>query len=150
MKPKKTSVSQVNVFTMDHLHSRLGEFGMIDAGSEVFVMKIDVESFEHEVLKGSARLLEKHAIKFIIYELGGTPRSAVPDFMEKFGYKCFLQFPDMLIPMSSNFWWYERLDHETGEWANALCSVPESKEFRMLWYMYHANDNMLMRALDVV
>merc|ERR1712032_456348 len=46
----------VDVYTLDYLHNKLGEFKALKEGSDIFVMKIDVESHEYDVLVGSRGL----------------------------------------------------------------------------------------------
>jgi FkbM family methyltransferase len=57
------------------------------------VLKVDVEGYEAEVLKGAEALLEQHAIRSIVCELNdsllrraGTSRSAVFSYLGEYGY----------------------------------------------------------------
>ena len=59
---------------------------------QVSVLKIDVEGFEHEVIKGAAKLLTEQRVDLLVVELGVEPEGYYifyPDFaarMRDFGY----------------------------------------------------------------
>jgi FkbM family methyltransferase len=71
----------------------LETYASAHAVTSIDVLKVDVEGYEAEVLKGAEALLERHAIRFIVCELNesllkraGTSRSAVVSYLCEHGY----------------------------------------------------------------
>ena len=82
-------------------------------------LKIDTEGSEFDILKGASELLQRHAIKIIQFEYGGTYPSAniklhdVYTFLRNFGYQVFHILPNKLIHIS--------------DWTNTLENYRYSK-----------------------
>lgn len=58
-------------------------------GKSIDVLKIDVEGFELEALKGAIGLLSHHLITHIVFEDLYVSDSHVPDFLRKYGYDIY-------------------------------------------------------------
>lgn len=80
---------QVTVETINH-------FCANEKIPRIDLLKVDVEGFDLEVLKGSEELLHNHAIGFILVECGFTPGDgrhvlfdSIRDYLLPFGYQLF-------------------------------------------------------------
>jgi FkbM family methyltransferase len=76
-----TGVYKVPVTTLDLFTNQIG----VD---KIDVLKIDVEGFDFEVLKGAKQLLEEKRIKVIVVETPGTPklREDMNEFLVRNGF----------------------------------------------------------------
>jgi FkbM family methyltransferase len=80
------------------LTSRLDE--NVGAGVSVGVLKIDVEGHELDVLSGCRGLLQKGSIRDILFEEHSRSfSSAVPSFLEAFGYRIFAVTRELTGPI---------------------------------------------------
>ncbi|HXH60699.1 MAG TPA: FkbM family methyltransferase, partial [Fimbriimonadaceae bacterium] len=66
---------------------------------KVGVMKLDVEDYEMEVLRGATALLASGSIRDIIYEDHNGYPSDLSSFLEGYGYKVFTIKREMLRPL---------------------------------------------------
>ena len=73
---------EVKVMTMD-------EFIAVNKYSEKekYLVKIDVEGFEADVLSGSNNFLQNYNIKAIVFECFGDQKKPVTSILEKYGFK---------------------------------------------------------------
>lgn len=85
--------------------------------AEVFLLKVDAQGHDDQVLRGAERLLRANLVRFVIFEYGG--HGAVPSedrslwatvqFLWEHGMACFLVFELLLIPVSGP-WWMDPYD----------------------------------------
>ena len=83
-----------------HAHSvRVERLDEIEAAkAPAGVMKLDVEDYELEVLKGATGLMEASSIRDIVYEDHEGYPSQLSDFLERFGYTVFSLRPELMRP----------------------------------------------------
>lgn len=62
---------------------------VVPFGTEVGIIKIDVEGHELSVLNGGKRLFESGAVRDIVFEEHSTPPTQVTDRLELWGYEVF-------------------------------------------------------------
>lgn len=85
--------------------------------AEVFLLKVDAQGHDDQVLRGARRLLSAGLVRFVIFEYGG--HGAVPSedrslwatvsFLWDHGMACFLVFEQLLVPVSGP-WWMDPYD----------------------------------------
>jgi FkbM family methyltransferase len=63
--------------------------GLVEANTRVGILKLDVEGHELAVLDGASGLLERRAIRDILFEEHGTPPTPVTNRLERMGYEVF-------------------------------------------------------------
>ena len=73
-------VCKVSLKTLDQVIGKTDRIG---------ILKIDVEGHELEVLKGGVQLINRHAIRDIIFEETGQSPTPVTEFLENKGYNVF-------------------------------------------------------------
>jgi hypothetical protein len=57
----------------------------------------------------------------------------------------------MLVPVHPVDWWYPHLDNHTDVyWANGFCGIRSSPALSMLYKAFHADDDFLLGAHDVL
>lgn len=71
---------EVDLATLDSL---------VDLGTRVGVLKLDVEGHESAALDGAAGLLGRHDIRDIVFEEHGSPPTPVTERLARFGYRVF-------------------------------------------------------------
>lgn len=89
--------------------------------AEVFLLKVDAQGHDDQVLRGAERLLRANLVRFVIFEYGG--HGAVPSedrslwamvqFLWEHGMACFLVFELLLVPVSGP-WWMDPYDAAGG------------------------------------
>jgi FkbM family methyltransferase len=80
-------VAKAGARTFEVPLQRLDE--LLPQDATVGVMKLDVEGHELGVLKGSAKLLERGAVRDIVFEDYGDPPTPVMKLLQAFGYRIF-------------------------------------------------------------
>jgi len=145
--------SVVPTYTLDLLLQSLISLGKHNVAIDrIFVLKIDTEGHDYQVLKGAANLLEQKRIDFVVFEttLISLLKSTV-EFMSSKNYECYFIGPNKLVPLHVEEWWYPHLDnYRTDYWGNALCGIAGSRDMRMLWHMYHSDDPQLLSVYDIL
>ena len=62
---------------------------ILEAGTRIAVMKLDVEGFELQVLYGAERLLNSGRVRNVVFEDHDGYRSQVSEFLENMGFQLF-------------------------------------------------------------
>lgn len=73
------SLCEISITTLDNV------LGI----QEVHVLKIDVEGYEYEVLKGGSNLIKNRKITHIIFEEHNISNSPIPNYLTEYGYNLF-------------------------------------------------------------
>eukprot|EP00928_Gymnodinium_smaydae_P088237 TRINITY_DN72348_c0_g1_i1.p1 TRINITY_DN72348_c0_g1~~TRINITY_DN72348_c0_g1_i1.p1 ORF type:complete len:688 (+),score=61.94 TRINITY_DN72348_c0_g1_i1:61-2124(+) len=135
----------VPTYTMDLLVSSLVKQGVASTSDKVFILKIDTEGHDVQVIKGSSSLLDQKRIIFVLFEVSTNARiKEVAEFMRSKGYLCFMLTPKQLVPVDGKRWWYSNLEATMLWWGNGFCGIRGSDSLAMFWRMYHSD------ALDMV
>jgi FkbM family methyltransferase len=148
-------VTEVPTYTMDELVSSV--LSLVDNGANydddnILTLKIDTEGHDIFVIKGANQLLADKRITFVIFEVWSNANlKAIAEFMDQHDYFCFLIYPKMLVPVHPLDWWYPHLDNHTDDyWANGFCGIRSSRALSMLYKAFHADDEFLLGAHDVL
>jgi FkbM family methyltransferase len=148
-------VTEVPTYTMDELVSSV--LSSVDNGANydddnILTLKIDTEGHDIFVIKGANQLLADKRITFVIFEVWSNAKlKSIAEFMDQHDYLCFLIYPKMLVPVHPLDWWYPHLDNHTDEyWANGFCGIWSSRALSMLYKAFHADDEFLLGAHDVL
>jgi FkbM family methyltransferase len=144
----------VTTYTMDQLVKSLESPSLheIHPDDHILILKIDTEGHDLYVIKGSNNLLANKRISFVLFEVWSNPNlKAIVEFMDRYDYLCFIIFPTMLVPVHAVDWWYQHLNNFTGGWwGNGFCGIRSSPSLSMLYKAFHADNNFLMGAHDLV
>jgi FkbM family methyltransferase len=144
----------VTTYTMDQLVKSLESPSLheIHPDDHILILKIDTEGHDLYVIKGSNNLLANKRISFVLFEVWTNPNlKAIVEFMDRYDYLCFIIFPTMLVPVHAVDWWYQHLNNFTGGWwGNGFCGIRSSPSLSMLYKAFHADNNFLMGAHDLV
>eukprot|EP00529_Nitzschia_sp_RCC80_P000339 CAMPEP_0113469464 /NCGR_PEP_ID=MMETSP0014_2-20120614/15914_1 /TAXON_ID=2857 /ORGANISM="Nitzschia sp." /LENGTH=379 /DNA_ID=CAMNT_0000361945 /DNA_START=84 /DNA_END=1223 /DNA_ORIENTATION=- /assembly_acc=CAM_ASM_000159 len=145
-------VSIVPTYTMDLLWDSLLSLGQVGIGDGIFVLKIDTEGHDKNVIFGSKNLLLEKRISFIIFEtMKNAFVKSIAEFVDPLGYLCFLITRKQLIPVDAKTWWYSHMDNFTSSWwGNGVCGIRDSESMKMLWRMYHSDDPVLMSSYEMI
>lgn len=92
--------------------------------SHIGVMKIDVEGFELNALRGAQQLLEKHLIRDIVFEEHGMLPTPVTCLLESYGYRIF--------PLAHSFRSLNLNAHKHGETSNYLATLDADRALARL------------------
>mmetsp|Transcript_9522 Transcript_9522/g.14428 ORF Transcript_9522/g.14428 Transcript_9522/m.14428 type:complete len:407 (+) Transcript_9522:129-1349(+) len=146
--------SAVPTYTLDLLLSSLEEPGLdkVHRDEEIFVVKIDTEGHDYNVLLGAKDLLRRKRITFIIFEVWTNHFvKLIAQYMMQYDYQCFLLTKDTLVPVQERDWWYFHMDNFTsGWWGNGLCGIKGSNDMQLLWRMYHSDNLKLINSYDLL
>jgi len=87
-----------------------------------------------------------------LFEVWTNPNlKAIVEFMGWYDYLCFIIFPTMLVPVHAVDWWYQHLNNFTGGWwGNDFCGIRNSPSLSMLYKDFHAENDFLIGAHDLV
>eukprot|EP00985_Skeletonema_marinoi_P001391 scaffold553_cov129-Skeletonema_marinoi.AAC.11 len=144
--------SAVPTYTLDLLLSSLEEPGLdkVHRDEEIFVVKIDTEGHDYNVLLGAKDLLRRKRITFIIFEVWTNHFvKLIAQYMMQYDYQCFLLTKDTLVPVQERDWWYFHMDNFTsGWWGNGLCGIKGSNDMQLLWRMYHSDNLKLINSMS--
>jgi FkbM family methyltransferase len=145
----------VTTYTMDQLVKSLESpslYEIIHTDDHILILKIDTEGHDLYVIKGSNHLLANKRISFVLFEVWDNLKlKAIVEFMDQHDYICFIIFPIMLVPVHSVDWWYPHLDNFTGGWwGNGFCGIRNSPSLSLLYKAFHADNDFLMGAHDLV
>jgi FkbM family methyltransferase len=147
----ESRITVVPTYTMDLLVSSLQGLNLTKPEDDVFILKIDTEGHDVNVLLGSKHLLKKKRITFVIFETAKNSLTRrVAEHMAAYGYLCFLIFPDMLVPLHTEDWWYSHMDKEFHWWGNGFCGIRDSKSLEMLWRMFHSHNSSIANAYELL
>jgi len=147
-------VTEVPTYTMDELVSNV--LPSFDYGEmyddNILTLKIDTEGHDIFVIKGANQLLADKRITFVIFEVWSNANlKAIAEFMDQHDYLCFLIYPKMLVPVHPVDWWYPHLDNHTDVyWGNGFCGIRSSLALSMLYKAFHADDDFLLGAYDLL
>lgn len=146
--------SKVPTYTLDLLVSSLEDpsLEIIHQNEEIFVVKIDTEGHDYNVLLGATNLLQQKRITFIIFEVWSNNFvKLISKHMSQYDYQCFLLTKDTLVPVHESHWWYFHMDNFTRIWwGNGLCGIKGSKDMQMLWRMYHSDNLKLLNSYELL
>lgn len=95
-RPRETAGETKDILRVKTI--RLDDF-LGDNQTKVGMLKIDIEGHEKTALSGAAGLLQRGAIRDIIYEDQAGYPSSVSKYLEEFGYKIYLIRKGLLKPM---------------------------------------------------
>ena len=145
----------VTTYTMDQLVKSLESpslYEIIHPDDHILILKIDTEGHDLYVIKGSNNLLANKRISFVLFEVWTNPNlKAIVEFMDRYDYLCFIIFPTMLVPVHAVSWWYPHLDNFTEDWwGNGFCGIRNSPSLSLLYKAFHADNDFLMGAHDLV
>ena len=148
----------VPTYTLDLLMDSLeilGKLGHRQNSSltdRIFVLKIDTEGHDYDVLLGGKQLLQQKRVDFVIFETSNNSLlKASIKFMAAVGYECYLLAPKWLVPLHAEHHWYQHMDNYTTDWwGNALCAISGSKTMGMLWRSYHSDDLQMVNSFEIL
>ena len=144
-------ITVVPTFTMDLLVSSLKDLNIFQQDDDIFVLKIDTEGHDVNVLRGAKQLLEEMRITFVIFETyTNALTKQVAELMGANGYLCFIISPAMLLPIHTEDWWYSHLEKPLSWWGNGVCGIRGSKSLGMLWRMFHSSNSSLVNAYELL
>lgn len=95
---------------------------------EIFLLKIDVEGFDMDVLDGADETLSEGRVRFLIFEYnwkwfsGGRTRtlhSVVDGLYQRYDFACFFIRGRRLYPLFGA-WWNDA--YEVRDWSNIFCT----------------------------
>lgn len=128
-------VETVPAFTVAEVARQLG-------AATVFLLKIDVEGYDAPVLRGAEPMLRRGAVRWIVFEYNNEWRAAgnntlhdITRWLATVGYSCYLLMPDLMLPLSGEYW---QPIHEHFSWSNVMCGLTASPETRALVLAYNA------------
>ncbi|KXS18786.1 hypothetical protein M427DRAFT_176058 [Gonapodya prolifera JEL478] len=109
----------------------------------IFLLKIDAEGYDADVLRGAERLLRTpRLVKFLIFEYnakwftaGRTETlRAIVQMLDEWDYRCFWVTPLALVPLWGRWWstWYE-----VRAWSNVICVEGSDEEAK--WFVREYN-----------
>jgi Methyltransferase FkbM domain len=151
--------TMVPTYTLDLLMDSLEALGKLATPEtntlkkhSIFILKIDTEGHDHEVLLGAKQLLHQKRVEFVIFETWNSALvHAAVKFMAPMGYECYLLAPRLLVPLHVEHHWYHHMDNFTELWwGNAICGISGSKAMRMLWGSYHSDDLQMINSYDIL
>jgi len=113
-----TVVTYVDSFTLDaHL------FALEEEGASIFLLKIDTEGLDGQVLIGAQRTLGR--VRLLVFEYnskwrptGDTLEGTLLWLKENFRFICYWILEDHLVPVSGKFW---TPAYEFFTWSNLFC-----------------------------
>ncbi len=150
---KQDDFAMVPTYTMDLLVSSLQNFEIASPTDNVFILKIDTEGHDAQVIKGSSSLLDQKRITFVLFEVWTNRKiKEVAEFMASKDYLCFLFTPKQLVPVDGKDWWYENLNEDKDEkwWGNGVCGIRGSESMAMFWRMYHSDNLDMVQAFELL
>lgn len=103
----------------------------------IFLLKIDTEGYDMNVLEGSRNLLKDKRIKFIIFEYNqkwfsnerNKTLQYISNFMFDMEYECYFISIKGLIPLWREFFHKE---YEIREWSNCFCGIKSDHHLRYI------------------
>lgn len=130
----------VEVTSLDHFLSNSPEA----AGRRPFLVKIDTEGFDPDVIAGAALNLAAHRIKFLLFEYNDLWRTMLPpgtqsDVREAHtlhrvvatlgvqGYACVLLGARGFVPVTPDAVWHEQFEY--WRWSNVFCGLRRDPDF---------------------
>lgn len=122
---------RVRVMTLDEVvaAARASIAGV--GGADVFLLKLDIEGMEPQVLRSVARAQAK--VQFITFEYASNvwQQSLAGVIADLFadGYFCFLITPERLFPVSGAFW---DMAYELPMWSNVFCGLEDDPDLAAL------------------
>jgi FkbM family methyltransferase len=144
-------ISAVPTFTMDLLVSSLQGLSIVKPSDDIFILKIDTEGHDVNVLLGAKQLLQEKRITFVIFEtFTNSLTKQLVEHMAAHGYLCFIILPEMLVPIHMEDWWYSHMDKPLNWWGNGACGIRGSKSLGMLWRMFHSDNSSLVNAYELL
>ena len=122
---------RVQVVTLD-------EFVARQQLGPVYTVSIDTEGSDGKVLEGMDGMLRRRQAAIVEFEVqrsgfrkaDGRSLHGALQRLERFGYSCFWQFPDALVPASGECW-RERFGQKL-RWSNMLCAHEPAVVSRLL------------------
>jgi FkbM family methyltransferase len=119
---------EVPLTTVDAFRAGRGE-----ADDPVFLLKVDAEGFDGNVLAGARAALRTHRVKFVVAEYNSKWRTvidaatgepawslrSIAAWMLDLGYECHLLTPDFMIPLFADYW---QDAYEFWAFSNFLCA----------------------------
>jgi hypothetical protein len=111
---------------------------------DIFLLKIDCEGYDYDVLDGAKNVLTRHEVKFISFEYNAkwftmkrerTLHDVVQLLKEKYDYDCHWITPNLLIPVFGS-WWSD--EYEIRMWSNIFCGQSSDKDLQWLVQMYNS------------
>jgi FkbM family methyltransferase len=149
-----TRTTNVTTYTVDQLVNSLESPSIheIHPDDHILILKNDTEGHDLHVIQGSNHLLADKRISFVLFEVWSNLKlKAIVEFMDQHDYICFIIFPIMLVPVHAVDWWYPHLDNFTGGWwGNGFCGIRNSPSLSLLYKAFHADNDFLMGAHDLV
>lgn len=144
-------ITVVPTFTMDLLVLSLKDLNIFQQDDDIFVLKIDTEGHDVNVLRGAKQLLQEKRITFVVFETyTNVLTKQVAELMGANGYLCFIISPAMLLPIHTEDWWYSHLEKPLSWWGNGVCGIRGSKSLGMLWRMFHSDNSSLVDAYELL
>lgn len=123
---KKKKASIVPITTVDR-------FCLERNISRVDVIKIDVESFEPQVVEGAEETLRKRHVKFLTYEClancGGNASMALVEKLHSFGFVCYMAGTANIFARMTGCWneKYKLLEQRSGAWEKWKKAYPNTE-----------------------
>lgn len=116
--------------------------GLRSSPANIFLLKVDAEGYDYDILDGASTLLAAHRVKFLSFEYNDkwftngrtrTLKDVTTQLHDKFGYQCHWITPAQLIPLSG-VWWSE--EYECRMWSNVFCGVKGDEDLDVVRDVY--------------